>query len=176
MSIAEIALIVSIASAIVASLSLGWNIYRDIVLKAKVDVSFAVVTLIDQARADRPQFLNLKAVNFGPGVVTISTIIVKDAPAWHLFLRPRKLAIITPDYTNPLSAKLPAKMEVGDKIELLLPYDREAFLKEAFTHVGLSDYFGRIHWAPLKDYAKVSETWEKDFSGSRGRAGARPST
>ena len=39
----QLALIVSIASAAVACLALGWNIYRDVVLKAKVVVSFSVV-------------------------------------------------------------------------------------------------------------------------------------
>ncbi len=163
MSIAELALIVSIVSAAIASLSLGWNIYRDIVLKARVDVSFAVVTLVDQARADRPRFLNIRATNLGPGVVTISSIVVKDHPIWRRFRRPRSYAMITPDYRNPLSAKLPAKMEVGDKIDLLLPYDADAFLREPFTHVGLSDYYGRFHWAPTRDCKNASEAWKKDF-------------
>jgi hypothetical protein len=161
MSTAEFALVVSVVSVFIASLSLGWNIYRDIVLKARVDVSFAVVTLIDQSRRDRPQYLNIKATNFGPGSVTLSTIVVKDAPIWRRLLRRPRYAIITPDYTNPLSAKLPAKIEVGDKIELLLPHDKDAFLKEQFTHVGLSDYFGRMHWARTRDFKRARDTWQK---------------
>jgi hypothetical protein len=163
MSTAEFALLVSIFSVVIASLSLGWNIYRDVVLKARVDVSFAVVTLIDQSRRDRPQYLNIKATNFGPGVVTLSTIVVKDSRLWTRLMRQPRYAIITPDYTNPLSAKLPAKLEAGDKIELLLPYDKEAFLKERFNRVGLSDYFGRIHWARIREFKRARETWHKDF-------------
>lgn len=182
MSTGEFALIVSIVSAAIASLSLGWNIYRDVILKGRVDVSFAVVTLIDQNRRDRPQYLNIKATNFGPGSVTLSTIVVKDTRLWTRLMRRPRYAIITLDYTNPLSAKLPAKVEVGDKIELFLPYDKEAFLKERFTRVGVSDYFGRIHWARAGDFKSALETWRKDFSlvksksSSSGRDGSATGT
>jgi hypothetical protein len=70
MPVEYIALLISIFSVLVAAFSLGWNIYRDIILKAKVDVSFAVVTIIHDTMPERPQFLNIKATNFGPGPVT----------------------------------------------------------------------------------------------------------
>jgi len=158
-----IALIISIVSVLVASISLGWNIYRDVILKAKVDVTFAVVSVIHQSLPDRPQYLNLKATNFGPGPVTMSTICVREASVWRRAIRKVRFAIITPDYTNPMSAKLPAKIEVGDKIELLLPYDKDCFFKLPFTHVGISDYYGRIHWAPRKQFKEARATWIKDF-------------
>ena len=164
MSTAEFALVVSIFSVIVASLALGWNVYRDVVLKAHVDVSFAVITIIHESLPHRPQYLNLKVTNFGPGPVNISTIVAKDAPLWRRLLRKIRWAMITPDYTNPMSARLPSKIEVGDKIELLLPYDRHAFLKDGFTHIGVSDYFGRNHWAPGRQLKRAYETWRKDFA------------
>lgn len=163
MPVEYIALLISIFSVLVAAFSLGWNIYRDIILKAKVDVSFAVVTIIHDTMPDRPQFLNIKATNFGPGSVTISMICVKKAEIWRRLIRKTKHAVITPDYTNPLSSKLPAKIEVGDKIELLLPYKKDSFLRSHFTHIGVNDYFGRTHWAPKRDLKKAYATWKKDF-------------
>mgnify|MGYP001592975188 CR=1 FL=1 len=164
MPVEYIALAVSIFSVLVASLSLGWNIYRDIILKAKVDVSFGVVSVIHVSLPETPHYLNLRITNFGPGPVTISTIIVKEVQLWRRLLRKTRNAFITPDYTNPLSAKLPAKIEVGDKIELLLPYDEDCFLKSRFTQVGVYDYFGRYHRAPKSDLKKAYSQWEKDFS------------
>lgn len=163
MPVEYIALFVSIFSVLVAALSLGWNIYRDIILKAKVDVSFAIVTIIHETMPDRPQFINLKATNFGPGPVTISMICVKEAQIWRRLLRKTKYGFITPDYKNPLSGRLPAKIEVGDKIELLLPYDKDSFLRSRFTHIGLNDYYGRTHWAPSRDLKKAYTKWKKDF-------------
>ncbi len=166
MPIEYIALTVSIFSVLVASLSLGWNIYRDVILKAKVDVSFAVVTIIHDSLPNRPRYLNLKVTNFGPGPVTISTICAKEAQLWRRLLKKQKGAIVTPDYSNPLSAKLPAKIEVGDKIDLLLPYDKDCLLQSHFTHVGVFDYYGRLHCAPKSDLKKAYSTWQKDFAVS----------
>lgn len=160
----QIALIVSIVSALIASLALGWNIYRDVVLKPKIVVSFSVVVIIHDSLPHRPQYLNITATNFGPGVATLSSIIVKNAPVWRRILTKVKWAIITPDYGNTLSARLPAKLETGDKVELLLPYDEKCFLSEAFTHVGLSDYYGRKHWAPRRDLRKAYAEWGKDHA------------
>ncbi len=163
MSTEQVALLISIFSVLIASTSLGWNIYRDVVLKAKVDVSFSVVFILHETLPERPQYLNLKVVNFGPGVVNINTICIKEDQLWRRLLRKTKFAIVNADYSNPLSSRLPAKIEVGDKIELLLPYDKECFLKAHFTHVGVSDFYGRIHWAPMRQLKKTYESWNKDF-------------
>lgn len=164
MGIEYIAIAISIASVVLASLSLGWNIYRDLILKARVDVSFGVATLIHESLPGKPQYLNIRVTNFGPGPVTISTIHVREAQVWRRFLRKVKNAIVMPDYTNAMSARLPAKIDVGDKIELLLPYDKDSFLSEHFTHIGVYDYYGRGHWAPKSDLKKAYLAWKKDFS------------
>jgi len=46
MDTAQAAILISICSAIVAAFSLGWNVYRDVVLKAKVMVTFAVKNIV----------------------------------------------------------------------------------------------------------------------------------
>ena len=163
MTTEQIALVVSIVSVLIASLALGWNVYRDVIMKPRVDVSFAVVTIFHESLPHRPQYLNLRVTNFGPGVVTISTICVREAPLWRRILRKARYAIITPDYTNSLSARLPAKIEVGEKIELLLPYDKECFLNTPFTHVGVNDYYARTHWAPRRDLKRAYTAWRKNF-------------
>lgn len=159
----KIALIVSIGSAIVASLALGWNIYRDIVLKAKVIVSFSVIFIFHETLPDRPKYLNITATNFGPGVVSLDTIVAADRPLWRRLFRRVRYAMINPDYSNPLSGRLPAKIETGDKIVLLLPYNDQCLLSHKFTHVGLTDFFDRTHWAPASDLKKAHAKWLRDF-------------
>jgi hypothetical protein len=154
----QIALVVSFFSVIVASLALGWNIYRDIILKPKVEVTFDAVTLYSKSWPHQPQYLNLKAINFGPGVVNVNNVRARNAPLWRRVLRKEvRNAIIFPDYTNQMSARLPAKIEV------LLPYDKECFLNSKFTDVGFNDYYGRTHWAPRRQLKKVYAKWRKDF-------------
>jgi hypothetical protein len=160
----EIAVAISIISVLIASLSLGWNIYRDVILKAKVRVTAAIVFIIHDSLPNRPQYVSIEVTNFGPGAVNVSTICAKQAPLWRRLLRKTKHAVITHDWTNPMSAKMPSKIEIGDKINLLLPYDKDCFLKEPFTDVGVSDYYGRIHWAPKYQIRKARRSWLKDFS------------
>ncbi len=71
MTTAEIAIVISIMSVMIAGLSLGWNIYRDIVLKAKVKVSFGIVMLVSRGGSARPEYVNVTATNFGPGSVKL---------------------------------------------------------------------------------------------------------
>jgi len=160
----QIALLVSIASALIASLALGWNIYRDVVLKPRVNISFAIVFILHDSMPDRPRYMNIEGTNFGPGAVTLSSIVVRDAKLWRRIVRKIRYAIITPDYTNHMSGRLPAKLEPGEKVDLLLPFDRECLLGHEFTHIGLTDYYGRKHWSPRTDYRRAKAEWDKEFS------------
>lgn len=163
MQLNQIAIILSVFSVLVSALALGWNIYRDVILKPRVRVWFAVVSILSEGSPEAPQYLNLKVTNHGPGSLKISNICVRDASLWKMALRRVKLAIIIPDDRNPMSEKLPSKVEVGDKIEILLPYNKHCFLNGSFTHVGVSDYYGRRHWAPKKQLREAYKAWERDF-------------
>ena len=161
----QLALVVSIVSALIASLALGWNIYRDVVLKPKVVVSFSVVVILHETLPERPHYLNITGTNFGPGSVTLNAIVAREAPFWRRALRIVRYALITPDYANQMSERLPKKLEPGDKVNMLLPFDRECLLERAeITHVGLSDSYGRNHWASRKDTKKARREWAKEFA------------
>ena len=163
MTTAEIAIIISIISVQVAGLSLGWNIYRDVVLKAKVNISFGISTIVQRGGSDRPMYVNITATNFGPGAVNLSMVEVKNSSWWKWLLRKEEHAVVIHDYENPLSGQLPHKLEVGEKINLLFPYDENCFLKEGWSHIGVNDYFGRTHWASKKDVKAATQKWKKKF-------------
>ena len=112
---------------------------------------------------DSPTFINIAATNFGPGIVNLSMIQAQYSTLWTRLSRKTKHAVIMFDYTNPMSAKLPAKVEPGDRIDLLLPYDEACFLKDELTHVGISDFYGRIHWASKKQLRTAREQWLNEF-------------
>ena len=67
------------------------------------------------------------------------------------------------DYTNPYSSKLPCELDVGEKRVWPLPFDKDCLLSEAFTHIGICDTFGRIHWAPKKDVAKARKEYREKY-------------
>ncbi len=167
MTTSEIAIGISILSVLIAGLSLGWNIYRDVVLKAKVRISFAIMTLVQRGVSARPEYISITATNFGPGAVNLSMIEIKNSSWWRWLLRKVQRAAVIEDYENPISGKLPHKLEVGEKLNLLLPFNAQCFLKEGWSHVGVNDYFGRTHWARKKDVNVANQKWKKRFGQER---------
>ncbi|MEW8338194.1 MAG: hypothetical protein AB2596_21470 [Candidatus Thiodiazotropha sp.] len=163
METAQVAIFISIVSACIAGISLGWNIYRDVIIKPKVDITFGVRTIVTVGSDDHPKYVIITATNFGPGATTISMIQARYAPLWRKLIRKVRNAVIIHDYENPLSGQLPSKLEVGDKIDLLLPYDENCLLKEEWTHIGVWDYFGKSHWAKVRHIKEARERWLRDF-------------
>jgi hypothetical protein len=156
---------ISVLSLILSSLALGWNVYRDIVLKARVRVRFAVVSLVTpgQRTGHEEQFLRIGITNHGPGTVTVEMIAGRMSPWWRSLLRIPRHFVILNDYTNPLNPKLPNKLQIGDNINLLLPYNEKCLLSGEATHIGVTDSFGRTHFAPSKDLAEARGQFAKDF-------------
>ena len=163
MTTAEIAIVISIFSATTAAFSLGWNIYRDVVLKARLEVMFGVRTLLAANVEARPEYVMISATNHGPGYVTISLIQWKDTSFVKWLLRKRQRGFVMHDYTNPVSAQIPTKLDVGERADFLFPYDKECMLKETWSHIGLIDSFGRSHWARRKDIREAQTKWKTDF-------------
>ena len=158
---------ISILALCVSAFSIGWNIYRDVVLKARLKVKFSLCEIHHPTFAKPITTLSLAATNFGPGQIRCAMIQLLTAPLWRRIIRRPKRAVMLHDYSNPLSGKLPARLEVGETIDLLIPYDKDCFLREKHTHIGLSDSFGRVHWAPTKDVIKARREFRKDFGKKR---------
>ena len=59
--------------------------------------------------------------------------------------------------------KVSLELEVGDKIDLLFHYNADCMLKNGWSHIGISDYFGRTHWANSKQVKEAIDRWKKDF-------------
>jgi hypothetical protein len=157
---------ISVVSLLLSGIALGWNVYRDIVLKARVRVSFSVVTIVTpgQKVAGGPRYLRIDVTNFGPGPVRIVNIAGQQSSLLRrIFRRPQHFVILN-DYTNPLNPQLPHKLEVGDNAPLLLPYDRKCFLKDKPSHIGITDSFGRAHYAPRRDLKDSISQYKAEFS------------
>src|SRR5690349_10687798 len=116
---------ISLLSFCLASFSLGWNIYRDVILKARVRVRFAIVSLVSPGRSvgESERFLKIGVTNRGPGKVRIHMITGRVAPLWRRLFRRVHHFVILNDYTNPLNPQLPLMLEVGEEATLLLRYN-----------------------------------------------------
>ncbi|PIS37867.1 MAG: hypothetical protein COT35_03790 [Nitrospirae bacterium CG08_land_8_20_14_0_20_52_24] len=162
-----IAVLISLFSLVVAAFSLGWNIYRDVILKPKLKVGFGVREIFHENFPQTLTKLIITATNFGPGQINCNMVQCKNAPVWRRILRKVKYAVVIHDYKNPMSGQLPSKLNVGEKLDLIFPFDKDSFLSEPFTHVGLSDSFGRNHWAPRKDVREARKNYLQEFRNNK---------
>ncbi len=158
----KLAILISIFAIATSFLALGWNIYRDVVLKPRLKVRLSLSFII-QAEYQSPSKISIEATNFGPNKIICSSIHAKIAPLQRRMSRKVKYAIIIHDYKDPYCSKLPCELKVGEKCNLFLPFDKDCFLSEPFTHVGISDTFGRTHWAPKKNVTKLRKEYKEKF-------------
>lgn len=162
MNTQNIAIILSVFSICVAALSLGWNIYRDVILKPLLKVSIARV-VVASGMAENSVKLMISGVNFGPGRVRLNIIRFMHSSILKRCFRKWKHGVLIHDYRNPISGQLPTTLDVGEKVDLLFAWDEENICSTNPSHIGISDSFGRTHWAPKKEIKKTMKSWKKDF-------------
>jgi hypothetical protein len=152
-----------IIALIISSFSLGWNIYRDVIIKPRLKVQFSVSTLFHPTFVKPLTKLPLKATNFGPGKIKLQSIYTKETSLLKWMLRREEYAYVVHDFEDPISSTLPTVLDVGDTIDLFLPYTRDSFLAGSYTHIGILDSFGRTHWATSKQVMEARRAYMKDF-------------
>jgi hypothetical protein len=152
-----VAVVLSFFALLVSVFSLGWNVYRDVILKARLRVHLGITIPIHPNGKTGEQFLSLSIVNFGPAPVTCEMPIARTKPFFRRLMSETKVATLIHDYTNPMCAKPPFKLGVGEQAQVTFPIHARCFLDEELFRVGIRDSFGRIHWAPKKDVYRARQ-------------------
>jgi hypothetical protein len=155
------ALCISVVALFVSGANLGWNVYRELALRARVKVWFGVRQIVGPGVAAETKLV-LSVTNLGPGVVRPQMIHYRSGPAWRRFTRGTGQGVVLHDWTEPRSGKLPCTLEVGETTTLMLPYNADA-LQDDMTHIGISDSFGRTHWVTRRDVKEALVQFRKDF-------------
>jgi len=145
---------------LIAGTSLGWNIYRDLVLRARLQVSCNISSIFSGQQRSGP-YIALKVANKGPGPIFCNTVYIRETSFLLWLCRKRKNASFVHDYTNPLCSKLPLKLEVGDSATYLFNPTPDCFLSESYNQIGMSDSYGHVHWAPKADIARTRIEFNK---------------
>jgi len=169
-----LALCASILALCASFFSLGWNIYRDVILKPRLKVAFGIKSLLRENEERRlsemgPPMLFLEIVNHGPGEVVCSGAVAKTESFAFLNSLFGKLPyrFIVPDHEHPLNFRLPRRIAVGDKIQIIFPYNQECFLAERPKRIGINDSFDRTHWASRQELKRALRQYRKDFGRSK---------
>lgn len=164
MNTSTIIIIASSISAGVAILTLGWKIYRDVKSRSRLTVGFDVVFMPEIS--GNLKHLSISGTNVDQVPIAVNGIKLKKRSLWRKFLKIPRYADVMPDFANPLSDRLPKRLEGGDNIRLFLPYDANCFLQESWSHVGLQTAFGKIYWSKPRNVKKARRLWLKDFGNS----------
>lgn len=158
------AILISFLSLAIAAVALGWNIYRDVYLRARLKVSFGLRTIHSPSFSKPIWRFVLSVTNLGPGKVKIQMVQLRDYSFWKRIRRKCRQAVLIHDYSHPLGGHLPYELEVGAGMDLTFPVepppDENSFLKDGFTHIGISDSFGRVHWSTRKDMEEARKAFE----------------
>src|ERR1700730_2664203 len=126
MSIAQIALFISLGSMLVAATSLGWNIYRDVIRKPKLRITLMVGAVVFSSEKHVGRVV-VTITNFGPGKTRASMLQVRKSSWWRRLFRQQKYAALLHDYEDSLSGRLPAPLDVGEKVDLTFRFAPNMF-------------------------------------------------
>ena len=138
------------SSFLIAALALGWNIYRDVIMKGRVKIRFGWRVIID-GQEKTPDMITLSGVNHGPGKVLLQMIITKNTSIVRLLRRTVEYGFVKlVEKPSEYSDMLPKELDIGDELNLMFP-SSAGFASVDFTHIGLRDNFYRIHWAKRKE-------------------------
>jgi hypothetical protein len=156
---------ISVLALALSFFSLGWNIYRDIILKPRLRVRFSVSQFLFPDRSVTPHFLKLSVVNLGPGHARVVAARARTRPFFLDWFNKELLSTAIHNYKDPFCAKLPAKIAVAETIDITFPIAENCLLDTPhLRRIGVEDSFGRVHWAPRKDL----ERSKREYSALQG--------
>jgi len=163
-TIGIIAVTVSAFSLLISGLSLGWNIYRDVLLKPRLKVRVSI-SFIKHGEYESENYIFIYATNHGPGEIVCNSIAMAKLSILR-FLGINwfnKYAHVMYDYTNQYSSELPKKLGIGETIQLPIPCSQDAYLSVNPTHVGIMDSYDKCHWASKTSLKGAKRSYFKKF-------------
>src|SRR5438105_15817189 len=113
MTTVAIALAISFLSLVIAAVSLGWNIYRDVVLKPKLRVAISVAKVIREPHGTNLDRVLVTVTNFGPGKTRAEMLTLRPQYWRWLLRKPPRYAVVLYDYQDPLSGRRLAASHVS---------------------------------------------------------------
>ena len=163
-----IALGVSILAFVLSAFSLGWNIYRDVILKPRLKVALGIKSLLVEREKHRlselgAPFIELQATNHGPGEIVINGAVARRSSFLRSLFTECPYLFIVPDFKHPYCSKPSCRVAVGDKALIIFPYQQECFLAEKPKRVGVVDSYGRVHWASRRELRNALQQYRESF-------------
>ena len=146
--------IISIVALLVAILSVAWNIYRDLGLKSRLQVSIMAGRFGDSPTGH----LCFNVVNCGTTQAEVRLLISRHSRRGEYWMNPY---MIVEDTLAPDSAVLPTTIKPAETVRYNVPIDADCCLASKPISLGVFDSFQRNHWAPKK-HVRLAVKWYSD--------------
>jgi hypothetical protein len=137
---------ISVLALFVSLVSLGWNVYRDLILKPRLQ--------IELAEDDDKKLPKLTVTNRGPGQIQLMSPVVKLPYGWFgLLSKIDDVQEARPFGIGPVPVQTWSSktLQVGGQTSMLLDH---GVIKQ-WRAVGIRDAYKRIRWASDEDLEKV---------------------
>jgi len=154
--------ITAIISIAISAGTLGWTVYRDAIQKPKFRVSAAFTSFVVHGMDPDGPYIVIEALNLGPIPNRLGLVWLR--PSWFSRkVRGKTSANVMADHSHFATTQAGSRIEVGDKGVFVIPITDDCFLNHDFAEVGVSDGFGRIHWAPKRDMNKLKRRYYEKY-------------
>jgi hypothetical protein len=172
MSTENISLAISLAALFLSLMNVGWSVYKELGLRARLLVEAELKTFHTGDKPPEAWFV-ITVHNAGPGRSGVKEVkcVGRSARVW-----PRRdiRSLGFPLCLHEDASKLPTKLDVGETSTYFIPVDSIEFLATQGTHIGVQDTFGRSHWAPEHSLAEALK-WYRQIQERGGDLGIHPS-
>ena len=139
------ALVISLIALFVSGANLGWSIYKELALRARIRIQVRFSVIDHQSFAKPLHRVVVSVTNLGPGKVRLVMLDLRRVSLWRRLTRRCLFGVLIYDYAHPLGGKLPYSLDIGEGIDYTFSPE-DSFLEGSYDQVGIRDSFGRVHW------------------------------
>lgn len=158
----ELPILISFGALVISVFSLGWNVYRDVIRKPKLRVSFGIKRIATNGKLG-DELISLSGTNCGPGEICCTGVVIAKDSIGRRLKGQWRLGFGVPDFDNPVCHKLPRRIDMAEEVSLVFPLKAECVLSYRPSRIGISDSFGRTHWAPNAETREAVAVFVKKF-------------
>lgn len=156
------ALAIGIVSLVLATASLLWNVYRDIILTPRTATTSRISNILHGDHTYGP-YIDITIVNKGPGKVILQSIVVRTKSAFATIIGRQRWAVVINDNTNRFNPQMPTTLGVYEKTTQLLPFDEESFVSTHPNRWGFVDTIGKYHWVKRRHCREINREFSRRF-------------
>lgn len=160
------ALYVSILAFCVGAFSLGWNIYRDVVLKPRLRSRINVMNPLEDGKLGDPLII-VSGTNHGPGIITCTGIVFQFGSFWERLVRRPSTGIVNLTNGKNVGDDLPRKLDRSEEVTVVLPLTKDCLLSKRPFRVGFYDSFAKNHWVDKLSLKRAVERYDETFKTNK---------